>query len=67
MSGTEVMPFEEQVTVSPCCLAPGSAAEARVSMAGQAPPAPVESALDEEISDFVTRHVLEQDAQLFDG
>ena len=61
------MPFEQRLMVSPSCQEPRSSPEAVVGAAGQDCPAPGECAMNEEISDFITRHVLEQDAQFFDG
>jgi hypothetical protein len=67
MSEKEAMPFEQKVMVSSSCRAPGSSMEAAVGTAGQDRPAPAGCALDEEVSDFNMRHVVEQDAQFFDG
>lgn len=60
------MPLEQQL-ISPSCQEPRSSPEAVVGAPGQDCPAAGECVMNEEISDFITRHVLEQDAQFFDG
>ena len=68
MSGMEVMTFEEEeVIVSPSCLVPRAYGEAAPGIAGQKRSAPAVCLADEEVSAFITRHVLERDAEFFDG
>jgi hypothetical protein len=69
MGRKEIMPLQEQATVSSACLAPPPSTRTGVGLAGHYHPAPVGRArtLEDEISYFILRHVLEQDAQFFDG
>ena len=69
MSVREVMLFQEQAAVSSSCLAPHPPTETAMDTAGQDHPrlAGCAGTMDEETSDFITRHVLEQGAQFFDG
>jgi len=62
------MSFEEWETVSSSCLDPspqediaGTAGQQHPTLAGSVQPP------DPEVPDFIMSHVLEQDAQFFDG
>jgi len=52
--------------LSPSRLAPRPSLEA-ADMSGQDHPVSARRAVAEEFTDFITRHVLGQDAQFFDG
>ena len=62
------MAWQAEATARPPRLPPRSSAEASVGIAEPDHPEPGSASnLDEEISDFITRHVIEKDAQFFDG